>query len=903
MHGPSLARRTHLDLQTLEARDNPAGTVKAVLSGTTLTITGDDDNNAIQLTVTPGGIEVAGLNGTAITGGTQPFANVTAIKAAMGDGDDGIFLDPASDLSLAGVSTFDLGGGDNQLQLSGNKLSLGGLTVLAGDGQDLVTIDGGFGLGSAIKGNLTLALGIGKNSQEGLDLETKVSVANLDVLGAGGLKLTGAEGDEFLNLSNVNVKAALHANGGDGALQVTADTSRFGSVTLSSVGPASGSTVNGTVLIASEITVPGAVNLKSNSGVDLELTDGSTGNITTTSGPDGTNVILSGNLTVKGNVTVKGVGHSLGVGNGADVTVTGDVVMTATNHASLQTVDGSLKARNVTLTGVAGGSVDYFAHESTPGGTVPLLTTTGSVTLRGREVQYIHQAGLLNIGTSLNLIGTEDTTYSMGLGVHEDVTIANTTVKGPVLMTGRHVEYSQTESTATYKAGVTVRGTESASVSLLPWQLDGDPNNPGSPPFGDGATVSVAGTFAIKGRDANYTQKEGVATFGGLTIQATESASFDSEPKDHGFDPNGADVFGLGGKTTVTGPLTITGRSAQDFQADGEASFGGVSVVAKGGASLRTESGDVETPFGAKFTVTGTGNVLVQGGDSELIFEDGVASVGGALTVRGAGGAQFRLDMNNTSDQGNLNVGGAMTVDGGTGEVMFGGFGNSLEVGGDVSIAGAGLNRIWFDSAAGSRVGGNVKAAGATGHGDWFLVGADLTVAGNTSVSLGGGPNAIEFGVGGGTVQLEGNVTLTTGNGSDIVNFSPTTVGGTTTINTGAGADRVHFLTNTVFNGTVNVDLGGGADTFEAALPLTDPFESPVPAGPVAFNAAARVQMGTGNDTLRLGVAGDPDGKVLFGAGGTLFVDGGLNLNLFDDEAGQFDASKVSTPNFTDPTP
>ena len=77
--------------------------------------------------------------------------------------------------------------------------------------------------------------------------------------------------------------------------------------------------------------------------------------------------------------------------------------------------------------------------------------------------------------------------------------------------------------------------------------------------------------------------------------------------------------------------------------------------------------------------------------------------------------------------------------------------------------------------------------------------------------------------------------------------------------------------------------------------------------GPVTFNAKAMVRMGIGNDTLALGLAllsgGDLNSRVAFGPLGNLSVDGGLNLNLFDDEAGQFDASKVTTLNFTDPTP
>jgi hypothetical protein len=85
----------------------------------------------------------------------------------------------------------------------------------------------------------------------------------------------------------------------------------------------------------------------------------------------------------------------------------------------------------------------------------------------------------------------------------------------------------------------------------------------------------------------------------------------------------------------------------------------------------------------------------------------------------------------------------------------------------------------------------------------------------------------------------------------------------------------VLFLKDTTFTGAVSVDTGGGADTFEAGLPLMSPFGGEViPAGTVTFNAAAKVLMGAGNDTLGLGVAGHLEGKVLFGPAGSLSVDG-----------------------------
>jgi hypothetical protein len=50
---------------------------------------------------------------------------------------------------------------------------------------------------------------------------------------------------------------------------------------------------------------------------------------------------------------------------------------------------------------------------------------------------------------------------------------------------------------------------------------------------------------------------------------------------------------------------------------------------------------------------------------------------------------------------------------------------------------------------------------------------------------------------------------------------------------------------------------------------------------------------------MRLGVAGDPNGKVVFGPTGSLAADGGLSLgDSFDPAAGQFDAAKVTAVGF-----
>ena len=147
---------------------------------------------------------------------------------------------------------------------------------------------------------------------------------------------------------------------------------------------------------------------------------------------------------------------------------------------------------------------------------------------------------------------------------------------------------------------------------------------------------------------------------------------------------------------------------------------------------------------------------------------------------------------------------------------------------------------------------------------------------------------------------------MTTGNGTDSVSVINARVTGTTTISTGAGADELNLRTGATFDGPVTIDLGGGADMFTAGLALADPFDPTtiiIPAGAVTFNGNATVRLGTGNDQMQLGVAGDPDGRVVFGAAGTLTVDGDANLNTFDPQAGQYDPTKVTALHFTDPTP
>jgi hypothetical protein len=900
MHGYPRALRTPLVLETLESRENPNGTVTAVQVGTTLTLTGDDDNNVIQLKQVGGDITVTGTN-TTITGGPT-FSGVTSIRAFMRDGNDTVTTDTGSSFVLPGAASFDLGDGDNTLWLmTVQKLELGSLTVVAGDGYDNISVLGGSGQGSAIHGNASFSLGNGRNGTQPPGMDSIVAVRRVDVHGTGGLRFTSGEGDDLFTLENMTVTYAINASGGDGSLVATTTGLNAGSVFMSTVGREGGSTLRGTHLTATNTVVQRTLTLTANSAVNLEFTNGSTRGVTLTSGRYGYTIgEFHGAPTINGNYTARGQSHSLSIESGADVTITGDISMIGSKNATLYVSDGELAARNVMLSGAL--AADFQASNYSGGAATPGLTTTGALTLRGRRVQFDQFGGDVSVGGALSILAGENATVSSGQTYYSALPSPTVSVVGLALIQGRNVAYTQTESVATFSAGLTLQGSESATFESLPQELEGDPFNP---PYGNGATTTVNGRgLLIRGREVLYRQVEGIASFATtLSLQGTEQASFEATPKYWGIDSGGNDVYGLGARTTLTGgSLSIQGRDAYYYQAEGEASFErGMNIIAREYARLEGDSEFIEVILGAKITVP-NGGILVQGQDASLTLTDGELNVSGNVLVKGVEDAGLNIVTDDSVDGGKMTVDGDFRVESTSGDLIFDASGNFLNVAGDLTILSNGHLRSWLEASTGTQVGGNLTVTNAKPDHDWFQVEGPLTVLGDTSVSLGNGANLIEFGVEPGGVQLGGNLTLTTGNGSDTILIVETTVAGTTTINT--GADRLQLLKDATFNGIVTVNFGSGADIFEAGLALLNAQGNEVlPAGTVTFNAAATVQMGTGNDVLRLGIAGDPDGKVAFGGTGSLTVDGQGNLNLFDDEAGQFDSAKVTVSNFIDPTP
>jgi hypothetical protein len=249
-------------------------------------------------------------------------------------------------------------------------------------------------------------------------------------------------------------------------------------------------------------------------------------------------------------------------------------------------------------------------------------------------------------------------------------------------------------------------------------------------------------------------------------------------------------------------------------------------------------------------------------------------------------------------------VKGNVTLTASTGEAKIQADGIAFNVGRNLAVTGGGWTDVSFVTDELSTIGGTVTQKGGP-EADRFMADGNFKAAG-LALTFKDGNNFVQIG---GVdpappdparpTTIAGNVKVTTGNGTDSVSVTNARVTGTTTVTTGAGADEVNLRTGARFDGPVTIDLGGGADVFTAGLALPNPFDPIpfIPAGTVTFNANAIVKLGAGNDRMQLGVAGDPDGKVVVASGATLTADGGPNLDTYDPAAGQTQGTVLVVPN------
>jgi hypothetical protein len=151
-------RSRRLGFQPLEDRTLMAGDVGAVLSGGTLTLTGDANANDVQViqnidqngALIPGDFSVVGYSTTINGHSSAHFTGVGNLNASLGSGDDtfriGPFASPtplANNATLPGYLFINLGDGHNELHLNGT--TVGGQAIISsGDSFDQLFVRGTF---------------------------------------------------------------------------------------------------------------------------------------------------------------------------------------------------------------------------------------------------------------------------------------------------------------------------------------------------------------------------------------------------------------------------------------------------------------------------------------------------------------------------------------------------------------------------------------------------------------------------------------------------------------------------------------------------------------------------------------------------------------------------------------
>jgi len=469
----TVRRPGRLVMERLEDRENPNGTVTASLSaGGVLSITGDALDNDIRLQMTATGAIITGLNGTQIkvNGNVGASGTITGdikhIHARLLAGNDTVAIDAALPFALSGNATFDLGAGNNRLDLAtAAALNIGGnLAVRAAAGADTINVSGGLAAGSTVTGNASILLGTGGSS---------VNIQNLTINGGAGLRVAAGAGVDDVTLDGVvATRGGVSVAGGLDQLNVD---------------------LTGAINVAGNVGVSGAA------GVDVDVAGGTFGGLTVRGGGFGavTNVNIAGATTVNNSLSVRGsnttldIDAALSVGKhakvaGGDVTFdasgsslsigqnlsisagrTADVDFSTSGSAD---IGGNLRI----LGGIDGDSIDANGNLSVDGNLALFLRggnnhvslgTSGDLDVNGNLVIL---AGAGNDDVTLTQVKIDgNTVISLGAGTDSLVVRDGTTFTGvTVIDLGAGTDLLAVANNASATAGVTFGGQAVLSTGL-----------------------------------------------------------------------------------------------------------------------------------------------------------------------------------------------------------------------------------------------------------------------------------------------------------------------------------------------------------------------------------------------------------------------------------------------------
>ncbi len=358
-----------------------------------------------------------------------------------------------------------------------------------------------------------------------------------------------------------------------------------------------------------------------------------------------------------------------------------------------------------------------------------------------------------------------------------------------------------------------------------------------------------------------------------------------------------------GGLVAFTGAATViggdfkasygAGGGSVDFFADSTSIKGAVKLVGGAGADafsfgkvVNVDKGLTVSDVGQGISVAFQNATIVIGkgrggqaidfdggsGDDSLKFVGGNVTLKGGLEFSGGAGADT-ADLNAAS----LKVDGSIRLEGGSGDDTLNVLASTLSVSGSLTILGGGganVSSVFADGLIKGDV--NLDMGGADGGGNQtFLIGG-----------ISGAVGALKIGR---SLNVESDATDPLHHGfTDFLWATDVTVGRDVNIEMGA-VDSSVSLDNIFVHGGLNIDTGAGNDTVA--------IEQAGLTGPSIIGKLASIQLGSGDDVIRIGksnAAGSND-FVIFKGG--LRVNGGpgtdasndfLNdaVNVFDQSSG-----------------
>jgi hypothetical protein len=344
---------------------------------------------------------------------------------------------------------------------------------------------------------------------------------------------------------------------------------------------------------------------------------------------------------------------------------------------------------------------------------------------------------------------------------------------------------------------------------------------------------------------------------------------------------NGADLVQLG---AAKGDSLVINRNLQILGVNGDKTVQALADLFVGGSiEIRTNGGNDNFEFTGANYVHGNMTLNAGRGDNVVTIAPtgGVNTVAGALSVLNARG-NSSTSVFDTSVLGNLNLNnsGALGANGSS-DIFFG------VSSGDVKAAVLGDANVTLADGGGSltltdtNIAGTARITAApTANPDSppvsivvgpLVNGSDVGIAGSLFVTA-GAPAFVSLGTveGGAAAMLRvaGNTLLRTGDGDDVISLAGLVSQLDMRINTFGGADLVSMDDSIIF-GALQVGLGNGDDTF-----LIEGKEN---AGKTEFVSNVSVNLGNDDDSILVGVLGDPTRQVITYA--SRLFDGGAGFN------------------------